>query len=126
MFLVIEGCDGEFRISLRDPRVKKCRKCVLEVGCIGKTENVDLECMEFVTVGFFFSFFPGDGKGEVSWSNLIFQKIVTITFPVLPNKISCFTIYVARWHPFFKALPIGHSLHCTIFSFCYVFFSLVL
>ena len=59
--LVIQGCDGEFRISLRDPRVKKCRKCVLEVGCIGKAANVDLECMEFVTVGSFFSFFPGDG-----------------------------------------------------------------
>ena len=59
MFLVIQGCDGEFRISLRDPRVKKCRECVLEVGCIGKAANVDLECMEIVTVGFFSLFSLG-------------------------------------------------------------------
>ena len=44
--------------------VKKCRKCILEVGCMGKGAGLGFECIEFVIAGFFLFFsFSGGGKG---------------------------------------------------------------
>ena len=54
MFLFIHGCEDEFKISLREPRggkifvrslpsFKKCRKYVLEVGCMGEGVGLDRE-----------------------------------------------------------------------------------
>ena len=101
--------------------VKKCRKCVLEVGCMGKWASLDRECMQFLTAGFFlfFSFFYlGGGEGS-----------------------SCFTIYVAAWSLFLRlsfflvgggggwgwsgvgvGLPIVHSLQLIDFPFVMYFF----
>ena len=97
--------------------VKKCRKCVLEVGCMGKWASLDRECMQFLTAGFFlfFSFFYlGGGEGS-----------------------SCFTIYVAGWSLFLRLsfFLVGvewggcGTANCSLFtinwfSFCYVFFPL--
>ena len=41
--------------------VKKCRECIMEVGCMGEAEGLDCECIEFVIASFFlfFSFFWG-------------------------------------------------------------------
>ena len=55
--------------------VKKCRKCILEVGCMGVGEGegggLDCECIEFVIVGFFL-FFSYFGGREGSWRTLFF------------------------------------------------------
>ena len=88
MFSFIQGCEVEFKISLRDPpgverfsldlcrALKKYRKCVLEVGCMGEEVGLDRECMEFVTIGFFFfSFFMGG---------------VVLEHPVFLNNISSY------------------------------------
>ena len=51
--------------------VKKCRKCVLEVGCMGKWASLDRECMQFLTAGFFLFFFLfGRGRRVIMFYNL--------------------------------------------------------
>ena len=51
--------------------VKKCRKCILEVECMGEEVGLDCECIEFVIADFFLSFL-NFFKREGSWSRLIF------------------------------------------------------
>lgn len=46
--------------------VKKRRKCVLDVGSMGKWAGLNRECVPFLTAVFFFffSFFIWEGEGE--------------------------------------------------------------
>ena len=70
---------GDVRVSSRFPcvtpgverfsldlcqAVKKCRKCILEVECMGEGVGLDCDCIEFVIADCFlsFSFFLG-GRG---------------------------------------------------------------
>ena len=77
---------GVKRFSLDHPRaVKKCRKCVLEVGCIQEGAGLDRECMEFVMAGFFsfvffffFSFFFGGGR---VWKHPVFLNNIYNYYP---------------------------------------------
>ena len=90
MFSFIQGCEVEFKISLRDPpgverfsldlcrALKKCRKCFLEVGCMGEGVGLDRECMGFVTAGFSFLFFF---YGGVVLEHPVFLNIISSYFP---------------------------------------------
>ena len=91
MFLFIQGCEGGFKISLRNPRVerfslnlcravKKCNKCILEAGCMGEGASLDCQCIEFVITDFFlfFSFFWGEG-GVVE--HPVFLNNISTYFP---------------------------------------------
>ena len=107
MFLFIQGVrvssrfpcvtPGLTRFSLDLCRaVKKCRKCNLEVWCMGEGARVDCECIEFVMAGFFLFFFFGGGRrgpGAPCFSKTIYPLI----FLMLLNRISGFT----GWRPCF-------------------------